>query len=774
VRSKYFLLLVHLRDRLSADGRLDDLLHVARVEAVARAGAAVGDDLDLRRSQRVEHAQILHAGDSAHHVHDGLGVALVGLEIRPDHLDRILALHAAHGLFHVVADHLREVEDHAGERAGELLVQLVGELILRLAALPLSERRERGEQLHVVEAGHVRAVVGPAELRDHGEDLGVLAVLVGARDARVLGTAAQDGAHAAHVLGRLLQRDARGHGGADPEIALLQLGHELAAEEREQEEHRGDGQEREHHGDERPLERRVEERVVDLLERADDHALLLLVILLHEAPREHGSQGQRHEDGAADREGVRVRHRREDDAGDAGHREQGEERDADDERRERHGARDLARGREHALRHAALSVAAQVVEHVLHHDDGGVHDDAEVHRSDGDEVRGGLREHHAGEGDHQRDGDVERGDERGARVAEEEPQDQGHEQHAHDDVLDHRVRRDLHELAAVVVLLDALPGRQDAVLLDLLDPLVNALQRGLGLAAVAHQDGALHHLGIVVAPHDAEPRRRPDRHVGHLLEADGRAALGGEHDVLDVAEVVQEAHAAHVVALLADGEALSADVLVGVGDGLEQRVERHVVGLEPERVDVHVVLLGGAAEAHHVDDAVHLLELALQHPVLGGVEIHGVEALAAHGVAVHLADGVPRGDRGLHAVRELHHLEPVEHLLASVLVRDSPLEIRLHVGQAEQRLRPHVLQPGHAREADLQGDGDVALHLLRARALGLGDHLDQRRHRVRVRLDVEVRIGDDAPDHDRHGERIDDHGRPQRGRDELLDHVRWS
>src|SRR5262249_10289701 len=58
---------------------------------------------------------------------------------------------------------------------------------------------------------------------------------------------------------------------------------------------------------------------------------------------------------------------------------------------------------------------------------------------------------------------------------------------------------------------------------------------------------------------------------------------------------------------------------------------------------------------------------------------------------------------------ELHELEAVDHLLARVFVRRRPLEVALHVRQAEERLRAHVIEPGHPREADLDRHRDVTL-----------------------------------------------------------------
>ena len=107
-------------------------------------------------------------------------------------------------------------------------------------------------------------------------------------------------------------------------------------------------------------------------------------------------------------------------------------------------------------------------------------------------------------------GNVERRDERRARVAEEEEEN--------------AVTRPMPtsrfsitvcvvtftSVAAVVVGLDVHPRRQEVVLADVVDALVDALERRLRLAAVAHEDDALHDVGVVVVADDAEPRRGAD------------------------------------------------------------------------------------------------------------------------------------------------------------------------------------------------------------------------------------------------------------------------
>ena len=80
---------------------------------------------------------------------------------------------------------------------------------------PLADRLQRGEELGIEEARRIGAVVGPAVLRHHRLDLG---------------EAADQLAHPIDVGVALLERDRGGHGGADPQIAFLELGQELEAE----------------------------------------------------------------------------------------------------------------------------------------------------------------------------------------------------------------------------------------------------------------------------------------------------------------------------------------------------------------------------------------------------------------------------------------------------------------------------------------------------------------------------------------------------------------
>src|SRR5215469_3414606 len=53
------------------------------------------------------------------------------------------------------------------------------------------------------------------------------------------------------------------------------------------------------------------------------------------------------------------------------------------------------------------------------------------------------------------------------------------------------------------------------------------------------------------------------------------------------------------------------------------------------------------------------------------------------------------------------------------------------------RLRPGMVEARHSGECNFQRNRDVSLDVLRAQSLRLGDDFHQRRHRIRIGLDVQ-------------------------------------
>ena len=68
-------------------------------------------------------------------------------------------------------------------------------------------------------------------------------------------------------------------------------------------------------------------------------------------------------------------------------------------------------------------------------------------------------------------------------------------------------------------------------------------------------------------------------------------------------------------------EDVAADIQVAVAHGGDHRAERQVVGPEPVRIDVDLVLLDVAADGRHFSDARNGVELVADEPVLEGAQI---------------------------------------------------------------------------------------------------------------------------------------------------------
>ena len=112
---------------------------------------------------------------------------------------------------------------------------------------------------------------------------------------------------------------------------------------------------------------------------------------------------------------------------------------------------------------------------------------------------------------------------------------------------------------------------------------------------------------------------------------------------------------AHVDLLHARLDEAAARVHVVVRELLLHLAYAEAVGDELCRVDAHLVFPRGTAEARHIDHIRHGLELFHQHPVLQGLQLHGVigRVGAPQGIEVDLADGAEIGaDAGLKARRE--------------------------------------------------------------------------------------------------------------------------
>src|SRR5215831_1686851 len=146
-----------LADRATLGRRLDGILDVLHVDAVAGGRRAVYHDLELRLPHELVIVQIRYPADGGEDGGDLLRLLLQHEEIGTEELDAELALHSGQRLVHVVLDRLGEVCGDAGQ-VGQGRAHGLDELVL-LVESPLLARLQPDVELVVVCAVGIGAVI---------------------------------------------------------------------------------------------------------------------------------------------------------------------------------------------------------------------------------------------------------------------------------------------------------------------------------------------------------------------------------------------------------------------------------------------------------------------------------------------------------------------------------------------------------------------------------------------------------------------------------------
>ena len=230
---------------------------------------------------------------------------------------------------------------------------------------------------------------------------------------------------------------------------------------------------------------------------------------------EERDEGHREQKGADEGRDNGVRHRGEDSALLALQGEDREVGDDDDEHREQGGPTNL-RGRFqngplHGLGKLMLGPFAELSEDVLDHDDGAVHDDAEVHRPQGEKICGDALETQSDEGRQKREGNDDGDDGRRAKVTQKKVKDPGYQQCPLQEVDEHRFQGRFDQPRAVVEGDDFDPFGEDGPVQSP-DSRLDRVENVRRVLPFAHEHDARHGLVVVVLPDDSLPR--DGRHAG--------------------------------------------------------------------------------------------------------------------------------------------------------------------------------------------------------------------------------------------------------------------
>ena len=727
------LAFIDLGDFLTADRGLHHGIDVGDREAVARGLGAIDLDDEIGLAEQVEAGGVGDAADAGEFGLHGLGQPLQLIEVLAKNLDRVLALHAGNGFLDIVLDVLREVEIDADEFAVELLAQLLDHVFFGQPCRPGIGRLERNEELGEERAVGIGAFLAAALLGEYG-----LHRLI----------AHDDGADLGYRFHARFQRDRRRHHGADPHIAFFQLGQEFGAEPEAQ----AEAQRQKHRGDDSgaPIvaDRGHQNGLVQVADVTDREGFDFLDMGRQQDRGQHRRHGEGGDDGAEQRVGIGPRHRPEDLAFDALHREQRQEgRDRDDHRKEDRlvdldGAGQdpvqLVAEPRRAIGGHPRRVMGDVAEDVFHHDHGAVDDDAEVDGADRQQI-GGLAPHHRDQ-DRQEQRHRNRGgdDQSAAQVTEEDPLDQKDQRDPEQQIVQHGLHRDRNQIAAVVERHDLDACRQRSVGVDLLHRNANALDHVHGAFELLHQHDAGDDVGLLVTAGDAESRCKTDADLGDIGYQHRNAALLGQYDIADIVERGDDADAADIDRLFADRDGTTADIGIIPRDRGHDLRQCQPIGHHAVEIDLGLKFLGLAAEHRDVGYSGHNAQLAFDHPVLQRLEPHHVHARRPHQlVAKDLADAAGGRDHRQHAGRQHRILQPVEGLLAHEMIVAAVFELQADETEAIDGVGANELQARRAGDRDLDRDRDVALDFLRRLALLLGDDLDDRRRRVGIRLDVQ-------------------------------------
>src|SRR4029077_19567287 len=245
------------------------------------------------------------------------------------------------------------------------------------------------------------------------------------------------------------------------------------------------------------------------------------------------------------------------------------------------------------------------------HDDGGVDDQAEIDRTDRQQVSRFPAQHENDDREKQRERYRRADDQRGTQIPEEQLLQNDNRNDGTRQVLQHRFRRRLDQVLPIVNPLDLDPGRENGGFVDGCHEFFDPRDGWRALLAAPHQHDALDNIVIVVFAGDAKSRLLADGDGGDVLDQHRGAVVRGDHGVGQVVDRTDQTDAAHDRRLRADVEGVAADIDVRIADCLHELRQCQPVGDQLVEIDLKFVGLGPSAPAGDVDHAGYRLESAI-------------------------------------------------------------------------------------------------------------------------------------------------------------------
>ena len=346
---------------------------------------------------------------------------------------------------------------------------------------------------------------------------------------------------------------------------------------------------------------------------------------LEEVRAQHRRQEQRHDQRNRQSHGNGQRQRAEHLAFNALQRHQRQEHQNNDGDTKDGGRSHFHRGRQHSANALTARIASlpQLVEDVFNHHHGRIH-----HQANGDGQpsqrhqvgRDAVLVHHD-EGRERRNDQRRHNDQAGAHIAQEDKQHDHHQEDAFNQHLAHGPQSRIHQIGTVVVRNDLQAAGQHALGVDLVHAFFHAGHHFLGIAAAHHQHNAGNAFGIATLDDGALAHFGINLHLGHITHIDRHPTLLLEHDVANIFQRADHAHAANQILLCHLRQNAAAGIGVVICHGLNDLTHCQIVVTQTTGIDQHLVLLDVSTLRVDFSHTRNGAQQRTRHPVLNGAAL---------------------------------------------------------------------------------------------------------------------------------------------------------
>ena len=552
-------------------------------------------------------------------------------------------------------------------------------------------------------------------------------------------------------FGRLRHRKARQRGRHVEKRPLVEVRHEFrtdAAERHHRDgEHEDSGEDghaagAQHQRNDGPVEpdQRLVERIFGL--RHDPAA--------NEDRHQHRHQRDREKRGGRHRKGLGRGKRLEEPAFLRLQREDRQEGDGDDQQAEKE-------RRAHFLRRldddgAARSAGRRMLEPlvgILDHHDRRIDHGADRNRNAAKAHDVGRNTERMGGGKRNQNADRQRddGNKRAACMPEEQKADQRHDDAFLDERAHQRVDGAADELGAVIDLDDfGVAGQARRNGRKLPFDVFDDVER---IGAMALQGDAGDRLALAAQFGDAAPLVGREFDARHVAQQKRRAALGAEHDLLDILDAGEIAAAADHEFGFGKLDGAAADIHVAGAHRAGDVGQRQTCAFKQKRIDDDRILPHEAAHRCDLGDAIGARNGEADLPVLQRAELGEVQLRGFQRILIDPADaGRIRPERRRHAVGQAfgRRTQIFEDTASRPVEIGAVLEDDIDEGNAEEGKAAHDARARHVEHRGCEREGHLILDDLRRLAGIIGDDDDLRVRQVRYRVERNARDRIDAGD----------------------------